>query len=129
VDAGILAAAVDAFCASPADAAELFQTLLGNAAALVDDVERAHARGDGEQRRRHAHSLKSNARMFGLGPLGDACSAIEEMSAGREDGDPAPIVAGLRQLFAESRAALVAALPGVPAGGQVGSLSAPQVAS
>jgi PAS domain S-box-containing protein len=117
VDAAVLASAVDAFCASPADAADLFQTLLRNAAALVEEVERAHAAGDRTELRRHAHSLKSNALMFGLGPLGDACAAIEDIAEGRAGGDPAPFVAGLRALFAESRAALLGALPRVGAGG------------
>ena len=94
------------------DAADLFQTLLHNAETLVAEVERAHASGDRSALRRHAHTLKSNARMFALGPLGDACAALEDIARGTAHGDPGPHVSGLRALFEESRAALVREIGG-----------------
>jgi PAS domain S-box-containing protein len=94
------------------DTDELFRTLLGNAETLVAEVERAHAEGDRSALRRHAHTLKSNARMFALGPLGDVCAALEDIARGTAPGDPTPHVAGLRELFEKSRVALLGELRG-----------------
>lgn len=86
---------------------ELMETLLANMATLLHALEAAHEAGDRDSVRRHAHSLKSNARMFALGPLGEACRAIEDTARGEVEGDVGAGVTGLRPLFEQSRAALV----------------------
>lgn len=86
---------------------ELMETLLANMATLLHALEAAHQAGDRDSVRRHAHSLKSNARMFALGPLGEACRAIEDTARGEIEGDVDAGVTGLRALFEQSRAALV----------------------
>jgi HPt (histidine-containing phosphotransfer) domain-containing protein len=57
----------------PAFVAELVETFLRDAPALLTTLHRA----DADQVRRAAHTLKSNARTFGATALAELCQALE----------------------------------------------------
>jgi histidine phosphotransfer protein HptB len=58
-------------------AAELLETFLAEAPAMLVDLRRAAAVGDAEGFRRAAHSLKSNAGLFGATALAEMARAME----------------------------------------------------
>ncbi len=58
-------------------AAELVETFLGDAPNMLADLKAAMAAGDGDAFRRAAHSIKSNAEVFGAGELADQARALE----------------------------------------------------
>ena len=58
-------------------AAELLETFLAEAPAMLADLRRAAAAGDAEGFRRAAHSIKSNAVLFGATALADIARRME----------------------------------------------------
>jgi PAS domain S-box-containing protein len=112
LDPSVLAELLEAMGGAPESLSGLLDTLLANAAALVDTIEQAQASGDRVELRRAAHSLKSNARIFGLGPLGELSATIESLASGETAGDSEPPVRRVRSLFDRSRAVLVAHVRG-----------------
>lgn len=58
-------------------AAELVTTFLQEAPVMIADLKAAAAAGDAADLRRAAHSIKSNAAIFGAGPLADIARDIE----------------------------------------------------
>lgn len=58
-------------------AAELAATFLDEAPGMLGDLRRAAAEGDADGFRRAAHSLKSNAGMFGATALADLARDME----------------------------------------------------
>ncbi|TNF62742.1 MAG: Hpt domain-containing protein [Rhodobacteraceae bacterium] len=58
-------------------AAELLETFLQEAPGMISDLKAAAAAGEADDLRRAAHSIKSNAALFGAGPLADIARQIE----------------------------------------------------
>jgi HPt (histidine-containing phosphotransfer) domain-containing protein len=61
----------------PDFAAELLETFLAEAPAMLGDLQQAAATGDAESFRRAAHSIKSNAGLFGAVALADMARDME----------------------------------------------------
>ena len=58
-------------------AAELLETFLAEAPAMLADLRRAATAGDADDFRRAAHSIKSNADLFGATALADMARGME----------------------------------------------------
>jgi HPt (histidine-containing phosphotransfer) domain-containing protein len=58
-------------------AAELLETFLAEAPVMLDALRRAAAAGDADGFRRAAHSIKSNAGLFGATALADMARSME----------------------------------------------------
>ena len=58
-------------------AAELLETFLSEAPGMISDLKAAATAGQADDLRRAAHSIKSNAALFGAGPLADIARTIE----------------------------------------------------
>jgi len=58
--------------------AEVIDTFLSDAPALVAALRTSHEQGDAEELRRAAHTLKSNGQTFGAGRFSELCRALEE---------------------------------------------------
>jgi len=57
---------------------EVIDTFLGDAPALISTLKASHERGDAEELRRTAHSLKSNGQTFGAKQFADLFRELEE---------------------------------------------------
>jgi HPt (histidine-containing phosphotransfer) domain-containing protein len=66
--------------------AELVDTFLQEAPAMLEDLRRALAAKDAEKFRRTAHSLKSNSNTFGALTLGAMARELELTSAAKVSG-------------------------------------------
>ena len=67
--------------------AEVIDTFLGEAPALVASLRTAHEEGDTEELRRAAHILKSNGQIFGARRFWELCRELEQRArAGELDG-------------------------------------------
>jgi len=67
--------------------AEVIDTFLGDAPALVAALRTSHEKGDTEELRRAAHTLKSNGQTFGAGRFSELCRELEELArSGEVDG-------------------------------------------
>lgn len=86
--------------------AEIIETFLEEAPALVSEMQRAVATGDAPTLRRASHTLKSNCRTFGALQLGDLCQQIEELAASARLDDAAPLVDRAAVGYAPVEAAL-----------------------
>jgi HPt (histidine-containing phosphotransfer) domain-containing protein len=64
----------------PAFLAELIDTYLVDASALLESMRQAIASSDTEQLRRAAHSLKSNSASLGAGALSGMCQELEQQA-------------------------------------------------
>ena len=60
--------------------AEVIDTFLGDAPALVAALRTSRDEGDAEALRRTAHTLKSNGRIFGAERFSELCDALEEQA-------------------------------------------------
>jgi CheY-like chemotaxis protein len=99
---------LEATTGDPAFVAELLDTFLREAPALLASLRSAQQRGEAEQLRRSAHTLKSNARTFGAAPLAERCQALEGMAkAGTIDG-AAQLVAQIEHSYVRVARALAA---------------------
>jgi HPt (histidine-containing phosphotransfer) domain-containing protein len=79
---------------------ELVDTFLREGPAMLSDLRRSAAGGDGEAFRRAAHSIKSNAATFGAMRLADLARGLE--LGGREAGS----ISALEAEFARAAEAL-----------------------
>jgi HPt (histidine-containing phosphotransfer) domain-containing protein len=67
--------------------AEVIDTFLGDAPALVAALRTTHEEGDAEELRRTAHILKSNGQIFGARRFSELCRDLEERArSGKLDG-------------------------------------------
>jgi PAS domain S-box-containing protein len=94
---------------SPAFVAELVDTFLREAPALVASLRRAQRSGQAEELRRTAHTLKSNARTFGARPLADLCQTLESTAKAGAIDEAAPLVIMIEDGYARLENALTAA--------------------
>jgi PAS domain S-box-containing protein len=77
---------LEATTGDPAFVVELVDTFLRGAPGLLANLRSAQRGGQADELRRTAHTLKSNARTFGAGPLAEVCQALESAAnAGRMD--------------------------------------------
>jgi CheY-like chemotaxis protein/HPt (histidine-containing phosphotransfer) domain-containing protein len=66
---------------------EVIDTFLDDAPALISTLRASNERGDAEELRRTAHSLKSNGQTFGAKQFADLCRELEERAKqGKLDG-------------------------------------------
>jgi histidine phosphotransfer protein HptB len=80
----------------PADVAEIVESLLGEAPALLAEMQDAAGRGDLAALGRAAHSLKSNARDVGADTLAALCQSVESaVRSGQGPEDPAAAAAAI----------------------------------
>jgi histidine phosphotransfer protein HptB len=86
-------------------ASELVTTFFEEAPRMLADLRSAHARGDADQFRRAAHSLKSNASTFGAVALAGLARALELNGPAA---DPAAADVSLDALDAEYKRAAAA---------------------
>lgn len=84
-------------------AADLAQTFIDEAPAMLAQMRDSHAQRDAETLRRTAHALKANALTFGAAPLAALARTLE--LNGIVGDDTAPLVA-LEATFRHSAAAL-----------------------
>jgi len=75
IDTAVLADLQDSMGAD--FAAELVATFLQEAPGMIADLRAAAAEGAADELRRSAHSIKSNAAIFGAEPLADIAREIE----------------------------------------------------
>jgi HPt (histidine-containing phosphotransfer) domain-containing protein len=81
----------------PADLVDLLETFLADAPDILVSMEAAAQAGDPGVVRRHAHSLKSNARDLGAMDLAVICATLEgDLREGRDPGDLRARVADVR---------------------------------
>ena len=86
--------------------AELIDSFLIEAPALVDTLEQAETKNDLESMRRAAHTLKSSARDFGALDLGEYCAALEAQCKASEVVDAPGQIARITQEFDSVRTEL-----------------------
>ena len=75
IDAAVFAELQDS--AGAEFVAELVQTFIDEAPAMLAELRAARVAGDGDRFRRAAHSLKSNSQTFGATALGEAARRLE----------------------------------------------------
>lgn len=100
IDQAVFADLADAMGAD--FAAELVQTFLDDAPNMITDLKEAFSTQDADAYRRAAHSIKSNAQVFGANALADQA---RDMEIGGITDSAAP-VAALEARFNEAAAAL-----------------------
>ena len=93
----------------PAFVAELVDTFLRGAPAVLANLRSAQQTGQAEELRRTAHTLKSNAQTFGAAALADLCQALESTAKAGAIEDAAQLVARIEDEYARVGDALVAA--------------------
>jgi HPt (histidine-containing phosphotransfer) domain-containing protein len=91
-----------------ASLAELIESFLGEAPALLDALQASLARGDAEGMRRAAHTLKSSSADFGALELSALFREIETHARDGAHRVPAELVANAVDAFEPVRAALLA---------------------
>jgi CheY-like chemotaxis protein len=91
-----------------ASLAELIESFLGEAPALLDALQTSLASGDAEGMRRAAHTLKSSSTDFGAVALSALFREIETRARDGADRVPAGLVANAVDAFGPVRAALQA---------------------
>jgi HPt (histidine-containing phosphotransfer) domain-containing protein len=97
---------------APEFLAELIDTFLDDAPKQLRVLRSAVDRGDAEEARRAAHTLKSTAATFGAGQLSDVCRELESLgNAGALD-EAARLVARAETDFARVKEALEAVRDG-----------------
>lgn len=77
VDAGVLARLAEGTGGDAEFVSELIEQFLADAPALVSAARDGVERGEAEEVRRAAHTLKSNAATFGAHRLAEKCRALE----------------------------------------------------
>jgi PAS domain S-box-containing protein len=105
-------AALEQLRAGAGDAAfiaELVDTFARDAPALLDALRHALGDADAEEVRRGAHTLKSNARVFGATRLAELCQAIEAMARAETLEGAAELLDQLDGEYARVERALLAA--------------------
>ena len=87
--------------------AELVDTFLAEAPAMLEDLHRQLAAGNADAFRRAAHSLKSNSHTFGALTLGELARGLEHGGLDAARASAAPLEA-LEREYARAAAALQA---------------------
>jgi GAF domain-containing protein/CheY-like chemotaxis protein/HPt (histidine-containing phosphotransfer) domain-containing protein len=80
VDAGVLARLAEGTGGDSEFVTELIEQFLADAPALIAAAREGVDRGEAEEVRRAAHTLKSNAATFGAHRLAERCRALEEIA-------------------------------------------------
>ena len=88
--------------------AELIDTFLSDAPALVAALRTTHEQGDTEGLRRTAHTLKSNGQTFGAGRFSELCRELELRARNDELDGAAELVDRIRREYAALERSLVA---------------------
>jgi CheY-like chemotaxis protein len=91
--------------------AELIDTFLGDAPALVASLRTAHEQGDTEELRRAAHILKSNGQTFGAGGFSELCRALEERARSSQRDGVAELIDRIEREYAALEQTLSALRP------------------
>lgn len=89
---------------------EIAEVLYREGPKRVEEMRTALAAGDRATLERAAHSLKSNARLFGATALADRCRELEESSRASIPADASSRVDEVGRLYSEADAAIRAAL-------------------
>jgi PAS domain S-box-containing protein len=97
---------LEATMGEPALAAELVDTFLREAPSLLTTLRSADWAEQAEELRRAAHTLKSNARIFGATALADLCQTLETSAKDGTLDDPAELVGRIEDEFARVERAL-----------------------
>jgi PAS domain S-box-containing protein len=100
---------LEAATGDPAFVAELVDTFLKDAPALLASLKSAQQAGQADELRRTAHTLKSNAQTFGAAPLADLCQTLESTAKAGVIDDAAQLVTRIEDEYARAETALVAA--------------------
>jgi CheY-like chemotaxis protein len=99
---------LEAATGDPAFVAELVETFLREAPALLASLRSAQQAGQADELRRAAHTLKSNARTFGAVHLADLCQALEGSAKEGSAGEGAELVRQIEGSYARVEGALAA---------------------
>ncbi|MBK9245384.1 MAG: Hpt domain-containing protein [Burkholderiales bacterium] len=86
--------------------AELVDTFLAEAPAMLAELRAARAATDGERFRRAAHSLKSNGMTFGATTLGRLARALELAGLDADPARDAEAIAAVDAAYADAAAVL-----------------------
>jgi CheY-like chemotaxis protein/HPt (histidine-containing phosphotransfer) domain-containing protein len=100
---------LDVATGDPSFVADLVDTFLREAPALVGDLETARQSGDAEEVRRAAHTLKSNARTFGAAGLANLCQELESTAKRQVMSEAAGLVTNIEDEYARVASALATA--------------------
>jgi PAS domain S-box-containing protein len=91
--------------------AEIIDTFLDDAPALVASLRTSCERDDAEELRRAAHSLKSNGRTFGAHEFADLCRELEDRAKRGELDGASELVERIEEAYEALTGALVALRP------------------
>ena len=91
--------------------AEVIDTFLSDAPALVVTLRTTHEQGDTEGLRRAAHTLKSNGQTFGAGGFSELCRELELRARRDELDGTADLVDRIERAYPALEKALVALRP------------------
>jgi HPt (histidine-containing phosphotransfer) domain-containing protein len=91
---------------------QLIDTFLATAPAIVAGLREAQARGDGEELRRGAHTLKSNAATFRAHALTEICRELEALAKEGRLAEASTLIPRVEEEFGRVREDLVAARGG-----------------
>ncbi len=94
--------------APPGALANLIDTFLSNAPQLLHEMNQAAQRGQADDLRRAAHTLKSNAANFGAIPLSNLCRALEAIGKSGTVEGAAPLIARIADEYQRVKDALKA---------------------
>jgi len=108
LDQRALATLLEMIGGEEASLAELIESFLGEAPALLDALQASLVRGDAEGMRRAAHTLKSSSTDFGALELSALFREIETRARDGADRVPAELVTNAVNAFEPVRAALLA---------------------
>ena len=86
--------------------AELVDTFLDEAPAMLAELRGARANADAERFRRAAHSLKSNGMTFGATALGSLARTLELRGLDADPAADAAAIAAIEVAYADAAAAL-----------------------
>jgi len=90
---------------------EVIDTFLDDAPTLISTLKASHERGDVEELRRTAHSLKSNGQTFGAKQFADLCRELEERAKQGELAGASELVNRIDDEYVALEYALVALRP------------------
>lgn len=88
---------------------ELVGTFLDDAPVQLSTLRSAVERGDAEEARRAAHTLKGNGATFGANAFSELCRGLEERAKSADLADAEKLVAEVEAEYARVEAALAAA--------------------
>jgi HPt (histidine-containing phosphotransfer) domain-containing protein len=100
---------LDVATGDPAVVADLVDTFLREARALVAGLKTARQSGDAQEVRRVADTLKSNARTFGAAGLANLCQELENTAKRQVMSEAAGLVTNIEDEYARVASALATA--------------------